>query len=130
MSYRANPLSTLGRMSYGVHLLFYPGALLTYLFVVKPIMTKRNEASEQAQWDGMPKLKKVDPDIFNPFTPIPYHNNPELKYAFNHIKLFNYANKNHINVRDYPWKDYHNSYDHNNTNEYLYNWVSMHGPRD
>ena len=78
----------------------------------------------------MPKLKKVDPDIFNPFTPIPYHNNPELKYAFNHIKLFNYANKNHINVRDYPWKDYHNSYDHNNTNEYLYNWVSMHGPRD
>lgn len=48
MSYRANPLSTLGRMSYGVHLLFYPGALLTYIFAVKPFLAKRAEASEQA----------------------------------------------------------------------------------
>ena len=38
MSYRANPLSILGRMSYGAHLLFYPGALITYAFIVKPIM--------------------------------------------------------------------------------------------
>ena len=40
----------------------------------------------------MPKARKVDPDVFNPFTPIPYHNNPELKYAFANIKMFNYTN--------------------------------------
>ena len=81
MSYRANPLSVLGRMSYGIHLLFYPGALATYVLVVKPIMDKRAKDSEQQQWDNMPKARRVDPDIFNPFTPIPYHNNPELKYS-------------------------------------------------
>ena len=130
MSYRANPLSALGRMGYGIHLLFYPGAVLTYLFAIKPIMAKRNEASEQAQWDAMPKPRKVDPDLFNPFSPIPYHNNPELKYAFAHVHLFNYTNRNHLNSKEYVWKDYHNSYDHNNTNDYLYNWVSMHSKRD
>ena len=46
----------------------------------------------------MPKLIKVDPDLFNPFTPLPYHNNPELKYAFAHIKMHGYLNENQINV--------------------------------
>ena len=130
MSHRANPLSFLGKMSYGVHLLFYPGALGVYLLVVKPYLAARNEKSEKDQWESMPKLGKVDPDIFNPFTPIPYHNNKELKYGFAHINLFNYANANHMNAREYVWRDYHNSFDHNNTNAYMYNWVSMHGPKE
>ncbi len=78
----------------------------------------------------MPKIKPVDPDLFNPFTPVPYHNNAELKYVFADVKMHNYINKNHINPKTYVWKDYHNSYDHNHTNGYLYNWTSIHGPRD
>ena len=78
----------------------------------------------------MPKARKVDPDVFNPFSPIPYHNNAELKYAFAHVNLFNYSNRNHLNPKEYVWKDYHNSFDHNNTNQYLYDWTSMHAKRD
>lgn len=78
----------------------------------------------------MPKAKKVDPDLFNPFTPIPYHNNPELKYAFAHINLFGYINENQINTQTYAHKNYHNSYDHDNKNAYLYNWTSLHGAID
>ena len=125
-----NPLSNLGRMSYGVHLLCYPSALAAYLLVVKPIMKRRAEEAEQREWDGMPKLKPVDPDLFNPFSPIPYHNSVEVKYAFAGINLHNFMNKNHINTQTYPWKGYHNSYDHNDQGEYVYNWTSMHKPRD
>ena len=78
----------------------------------------------------MPKLKKVDPDIFNPFSPVPYHNNPELKYVFAHINMHKHINENHINPETYVWKDYHKSYDHDHKNAYMYNWSSMHGPRD
>jgi hypothetical protein len=28
------------------------------------------------------------------------------------------------------WKNYHNSYDHNNKNAYTYNWTSVHSPVD
>ena len=130
MSFKANPLSFLGRMSYTGHLLFYPSAGLFYLFVIKPYMEKKNQKQEQAEWDSMPKLKKVDPDLFNPFSPIPYHNSPEVKYVFANVKMHNYINENHINPDTYVWKDFHNSYDHDHKNAYLYNWTSIHGPRD
>jgi hypothetical protein len=78
----------------------------------------------------MPKLKPVDPDIFNPFTPIPYHNNKELTYLFANVRMHNHVNQNHINPETYVWKGYHNSFDHDNKNAYLYNWTSIHGPRD
>ena len=48
MSYRANPLSALGRMGYGIHLLFYPGAVLTYLFAIKPFMAKTSRLDLRA----------------------------------------------------------------------------------
>ena len=130
MSYKANPLSALGRMSYGVHLAFYPTALAVYLLGIKPIMDKRAAKQEQDEWDNMPKARKVDPDLFNPFTPIPYHNNPELKYVFAHIKMHNYINKNHIDPETYVWKDFHNSYDHDHKNAYTYNWTSLQGAID
>ena len=47
MSYRANPMSFLGRMSYGAHLLFYPGLLVVYIAFVKPYMAQRKEDSEK-----------------------------------------------------------------------------------
>ena len=74
---------------------------------------------------AMAKAKVVDPDYFNPFTPIPFHNNPELKYVFADINMRKYVNENHINVKDYQWKNYHDSYDHGNKKTYLYNWTSV-----
>ena len=78
----------------------------------------------------MPKAAKVDPDLFNPFSPIPYHNNPELKYGFAHIHMHGYMNENQLNTKTYVWKGFHNSYDHNNQGAYLYNWTSLHSPKD
>ena len=130
MSYKLNSLSILGRMGYQTHLLFYPSLLFVFVAVVKPYMKARAEKQEQEEWDKLPKTKVVDPDLFNPFSPIPYHNSREVKYATAHIRMHNYVNKNHLNVQDYPWKSFHNSFDHNNTNAYLYNWTSIHEPID
>ena len=30
-----------------------------------------------------------------------------------------------INLRDYPYKNYHDSFDQNNRKSYYYTWVSM-----
>ena len=68
---------------------------------------------------------KVDPDLFNPFTPIPYHNNLELKYAFAHVNMRNYIDKEHLNVDDYIWKSFHDSYDHGDKKKHMYNWTSI-----
>ena len=130
MSFRPNPLSSLGRMGYGLHLLVYPSILGVYLYVVKPYMKNSEEKSEKEQWQNMPKARKVDPDLFNPFTPIPYHNNPELKYGFAHIHMHRYLNDNQINTKGYVWKGFHNSFDHNDNATYTYNWVSLHSPND
>lgn len=130
MSFKSNALSAFGRMSYGAHLLVYPALLGAYLFGVKPYMASRAKAQEDSEWASMPKLRKMDPDLFNPFTPIPYHNNPELKYGFAHIHMHNHINENQLNTQTYVWKAYHNSYDHNNQGAYLFNWTSLHSPRD
>ena len=117
-----NFASNFGRLSYSSHMLFYPTAFFLYQFAWKPYAKRQQEIQEEAAWKEMPKGRKVDYDIFNPFTPIPFHNNRELKYAFAHINMFDYVNKNHINTRDYPYKQYHNVYGEDNT--YLYNWTS------
>ena len=75
--------------------------------------------------DNMVKAKTMDPDLFNPFSAIPWHNNPELKYTFAHINMRHYMNKDHINEKDYIYKGYHNSYDHDNKKVWLYNWTSI-----
>ena len=130
MSYKANPLSFLGRMSWSLHLILYPSVATLYLFGIKPYMARKDAKAQQDEWDSIPKAKVVDPDIFSPFSPIPYHNNPELKYVFANVRMHNYINENHINPETYVWKDFHNSYDHDHKNAYSYNWSSMHGPRD
>ena len=73
----------------------------------------------------MIKAKKMDPDLFNPFTPVPWHNNPELKYVYANINLRNYINKDHINEKDYIWKGLHDSYDHGDKKRHWYNWASV-----
>ncbi len=78
----------------------------------------------------MPKARKVDPDLFSPFSPIPYHNNPELKYGFAHIRMHNKLNENQIDPKTYVWRGFHNSYDHDNKAAYTYNWTSLHSARD
>ena len=130
MSFKSNPLSVFGRMSWGAHLIFYPSALAAYICVVKPYMKSRADEQEKSEWASMPKTRKVDPDIFNPFSPIPYHNNPEMKYGFAHIHLHNYINENQLNTKQYVWRSFHNSYDHNNEGAYLYNWTSLHSAKD
>ena len=122
---RTNTLSAFGRMSYGAHLAFYPAAALFTSYIFLPWYNARVAAAEKGEWDAMVDKKKVDPDLFNPFTPVPYHNNPELKYVFAGINMRNYVNENHINVKEYAWKNYHNSYDHNNEKTYLFNWTRM-----
>ena len=63
----------------------------------------------------MPKVKPVDPDNFNPFTPIPFHNNPELRYRYAGVRLHKYLDtKTQLNVNDTPYKAFHDSFDHNN----------------
>ena len=118
-------MSALGRMGWGTHFLVYPTALAVYIGAYKPYQAKQEEAVKAAEMDAMAKAKVVDPDTFNPFSPIPFHNNPELKYVFAEVNMRKYVNENHINVKDYQWKNYHDSYDHGNKKVYLYNWSSV-----
>ena len=84
--------SQFGRISYTTHLLFYPSAFILYVFAYKPYAKCKAKAQSEKEWNEMPALRKVDKDIFNPFTPIPFHNNRELKYAFAHINMQGYVN--------------------------------------
>jgi hypothetical protein len=122
---RTNALSAFGRMGWGTHFLIYPISVGLYFGVYSPYKAKANQAVKDAEMAAMAKAKVVDPDYFNPFTPIPFHNNPELKYVFAEINMRKYVNENHINVKDYQWKNYHDSYDHGNKKTYLYNWTSV-----
>ena len=107
----------------------YPLIVLAYVYGYKPWAKSSAERAEQEAWESLKPARPVDRDIFNPYTPIPFHNNRQLKYSLDHINMFEYLNKNHINTRDYQWKQYHNLYDHDNKNSYLYNWVSY-SPHD
>ena len=120
---RTNALSAFGRMGYSAHLAVYPAIFGFGYFVVLPWQKSSNDAAEKAEWDNMITQKAVDPDLFNPFTPIPFHNNPELKYAHSHIKMRNYINENHLNPDEYVWKNYHDSYDHGNKKRHVWNWA-------
>ena len=118
-------MSTIGRMSWGTHFLVYPVALGLYIGAYKPYSAKQEQVGKDAEMEQMAKAKTVDPDYFNPFSPIPFHNNPELKYVFADVNMRNYLNENHINTKDYLWKNYFNSYDHGDKKTYVYNWTSV-----
>ena len=120
-----NGLSALGRMSYSAHLALYPVFGGSFFFLVSSFLKSSNEKAIQSEIDAMPKARPVDPDNFNPFTAIPFHNNPEMRYRYADMKLFRYVNKeNHMNLQDYAYKGFHHSYDHDNQMQHVYNWVS------
>ena len=127
---QANALSGFGRMGYYTHFSFYPLMAAAYFFGYKPYAAAGEEADKKAKWDELLKAKPVDPDLFNPFTPIPYHNNIELKYVFSHINMRNYVDKEHLNVDDYIWKSFHDSYDHGNKKKHFYNWTNIWSSKD
>ena len=122
---RTNALSTFGRLGWGTHFLVYPTGLAVYYFGYLPYSERQAKAAKQEEFDKICAAKKVDPDYFNPFSPIPFHNNPELRYAHAEINLRHFVNQNHINVDNYLWKGYSDSYDHGNKKTHLYNWTSV-----
>ena len=123
---RTNPLSAFGRMSYSSHLVLYPLIGGSAYTLYSTWSKKSAEAQEKFTWDTMPVAKAVDPDLFQPFSALPFHNNVELHYRYANTKMFGYLNsKTHMNANDYTYKLFHDSYDHDAKKEYTYNWVSM-----
>ena len=122
---RSNAMSALGRMGWGTHMLAYPTLLGAYIFGYKPYKAAEEEAEKARVMEDMAKAKTVDPDLFNPFTAIPFHNNPELKYVFAETNMRKFINEHHISPTSYAWKNYHDSYDHGSKKTYKYNWSSI-----
>ena len=104
-------MATFGRMRYSVHMMFYPAVYFAYSLLYKPYAAKSSEEAATKMWNEMPPAKKVDKTLFNPYTPIPYHNNEQVRYSLEGINMFEYLNENHLNVKDYPFRLYHNVYD-------------------
>ena len=122
----ANLLSSLGRVSYTTHLMLYPVIFGSIYYGYSSYSASQEEIGAQLRDEALPKLKKVDPDMFQPFSPIPYHNNPEVHYRFAKHRMHNYVDKKtHMNTNDYVFKNFHDSFDHSNKKVHLYNWTSM-----
>ena len=121
-----NPAAALGRINYFAHVALYPLLLGTFYFGYSSYSEKGRVKAEKDAKDAMPTGRKVDPDLFNPFSPVPFHNSAELKYRFAPIRMHNYLDpKTHLNLKDYAFKTYHDSYDHEGKKQHYYNWVSM-----
>ena len=113
-------------MGYASHLALYPALFGSVYLVVSSYTASSARKQAIADEKAMPKAQPVDPDNFNPFTAIPFHNNPELRYRYAETKMFGYLDpKTQINKNDYTYKLFHYSYDHDNEKTYTYNWVSM-----
>ena len=121
-----NTLSIFGRMSYGAHMaltVFLVGGAGSFYSSYSKMSA---EQAEKDLYENMPKAQKVDPDLFNPFTPMPFHNNIENKYRYADVKLHGYLNaKTQLNVNDYAYKSFHDCYDHSNKKQHYYNWISV-----
>merc|ERR1719183_2884582 len=123
---RANALSTLGRLPYSVHLMFYPSVFAGYKWLYKPWADAGAKAAADQEQEEMFKCKPLDPDLFNPFTPIPFHNNADSKYSYATLNMRNYIDPaTGYNIKDYRWKGYHNSFDHGNKKSYLYDYTHI-----
>ena len=121
-----NLLSMFGRMSYGAHLALYPligGSFYVMFNSYSKYSAAKNEILDQA---AMPKAVPVDPDCFQPFSAIPFHNNPELKYRYATLKMHGYVDpKTQMNLENYHYKTYFDVYDHDGKKAYHYNWINM-----
>ena len=123
---RLNALSAFGRMGYASHLALYPALFGSLYFTYSQYSASAARKTAIADEKAMPKAIAVDPDNFNPFSAIPFHNNPELRYRYAETKMHGYLDpKTQINPNDYTYKSFHFSYDHDSQKEYTYNWISM-----
>ena len=121
-----NLLSSLGRVSYSTHMMLYPLIGGSIYSLYSTYSESSAAANKELLEKTMPKAAKVDPDLFNPFSPIPFHNNIELKYRYADYKMHGYINPaTHMNEKDYVFKGWTDSYDHSDKKKHLYNWVSM-----
>merc|ERR1712039_598422 len=123
MNKAPNMLSALGRISYTGHLLLYPliGGGSYFLYGTYKKATEETPEEHDAK---LPQAKEVDPDLFQPFSAIPYHNNLENHYRYADVKMHRFVGKTHTNVNTDPFRNFHDSYDHGNKKQHLYNWVS------
>ena len=123
---KTNPLSAIGRMSYAGHLALYPVIFGGAYFLYSGWSKSSKEKNDAFIKEAMPKPRAVDPDDFQPFSAIPFHNNPELRYRYADVKMYGYLDKKtQVDLKSYPYKTFHNVYDHDNKKAYYYNWVSM-----
>ena len=121
-----NTLSVFGRMSYPAHVASTALLLGSTYFLYSSYSTKAAEAQKKEDIENLPELKKVDPDLFQPFSAIPFHNNLELKYRYADMKLHGYLDpKSQLNVKDYAYKGFHDCYDHSGKKQHYYNWISV-----
>ena len=77
-------------MSYGAHLTLYPIVGGTTYFLWTTYKTSADAAQAKTDAETAPKAKACDPDLFNPFTAIPFHNNKELIYRYADVRLHGY----------------------------------------
>jgi hypothetical protein len=106
--------------------MFYPAALAGYYYGYAPYAAANAEAAKQEEWDNMVKKRAVDPDLFNPFTPIPFHGSLQSHYGLANINMVGHINQaNHMNEDTYVWRSFTDSYDHGNKKRHLYNWTSI-----
>ena len=102
-----------GRLSYEMHMVLYPLVGGTTYFLYNTWSQKSSAAQAIIDEEAMPKLKTVDPDSFNPFSPIPFHNNAELRYRFAGVRMHQYIDsKTQMNLDNYQYKTYYDVYDH------------------
>ena len=121
-----NLLSMFGRMSYGAHLSLYPILGGSFYVLYNSWSTSSAAKQEAADQAAMPKALPVDPDNFQPFSAIPFHNNPELKYRYATLKMHGYIDKRtQMNLDNYYYKTYFDVYDHDGKKAHHYNWVNM-----
>ena len=113
-------------MSYGAHVAATSLLVGSTYYFATAYSASSAEKQEAADYENLPKLKKVDPDLFNPFSVIPFHNNLELKYRYADMKLHGYLDpKTQLNVKDYSYKGFHDCYDHSGKKTHYYNWISV-----
>ena len=84
---KVNALSGFGRMSYTAHLVLYPLIGGSAYFLGQTYLKNSAEKAKQAELAALPAYKPVDPDDFQPFSAIPFHNNPELRYRYANVRL-------------------------------------------
>ena len=94
-----NGLSALGRMSYSAHLALYPVLGGGFFFVASSWMKISSDKAIREEKEAMPAARAVDPDDFQPFSAVPFHNNPELRYRYAGMNMKNYVQRdNHMNM--------------------------------